>query len=48
MVLCETWTLKETITNRLMAFERKVLRKIFGSANENGFWRTKPNRNWTK
>jgi hypothetical protein len=26
----ETWTVKETITNRLMVFERKVLRKIFG------------------
>jgi hypothetical protein len=26
---CETWTLKETIVNRLMVFERKVLRKIF-------------------
>ena len=35
---CETWTLKETITNRLMVFERKVLRKIFGPTNENGIW----------
>jgi len=26
---CETWTLKETITNRLMVFERNVLRKIY-------------------
>jgi len=26
----ETWILKETITNRLMVFERKILRKIFG------------------
>ena len=25
---CETWILKETITNRLMDFERKILRKI--------------------
>jgi len=36
---CETWTLKETITNRLMVFERKVLRNIFGPTNENGIWR---------
>ena len=27
---CETWILQETITNRLMVFERKILRKIFG------------------
>ena len=27
---CETWILKETITNRLMVFERKILRKISG------------------
>jgi len=33
---CETWTLKETITNRLMVFETKVLRKIFVPENENG------------
>jgi hypothetical protein len=28
---CETWVLKETIKNKLMVFERKVLRKIFGA-----------------
>ena len=33
---CETWILKETITNRLMVFERKILRKIFGPTYENG------------
>jgi hypothetical protein len=38
---CETWTLKEPIINRLMVFERKVLRKIFGPTNENGIWRIK-------
>jgi len=32
---CETWIIKETITNRLIVFERKVLRKIFGPTNEN-------------
>jgi hypothetical protein len=25
-----TWILKETIINRLMVFERKILRKMFG------------------
>jgi hypothetical protein len=32
---CETWTLKETTTNRVMVFERNVLRKIFDPTNEN-------------
>jgi len=27
---CEVWVLKETIKNKLMVSERKVLRKIFG------------------
>jgi hypothetical protein len=27
---CETWTLKDKIGQRLMVFERKILRKIFG------------------
>ena len=41
---CETWVLKETIKNRLMVFERKVLRKIFGPTNErDGTWRTETN-----
>jgi hypothetical protein len=45
---CETWTLKETIINRLTAFERKVLRKIFGPTNENGIWRIKTNQGLDK
>ena len=28
--VCETWVLEGTINNKLMVFERKVLRKIFG------------------
>ena len=44
----ETWTLKETITNRLMVFERKVLRKIFGQTNEIGIWRIKTNQELDK
>jgi hypothetical protein len=31
---CETWALKETIKNKLMVFERKVLRRIFGPTKE--------------
>ena len=41
---CETWVLKETIKNKLMVFERKVLRKIFGPTKErDGTWRIKTN-----
>jgi len=41
---CETWILKETIINKLLVFERKILRKIFGLNNENGIWHTKTNQ----
>ena len=41
---CETWILKETIINKLLVFERKILRKILGSKNENGIWRIKSNQ----
>jgi len=41
---CETWVLKETIKNKLMIFERKVLRRIFGLTKErDGTWRIKTN-----
>ena len=36
--ICKTWILKETIINRLMVFERKILRKIYGPTYENGIW----------
>ena len=37
---CETWVLKENIIQKLMIFERKILRKIFGPTKEvNGLWR---------
>jgi len=45
---CETWIVKETITNRLMVFERKILRKIIGPTYENGFWRIKTNQELDK
>jgi hypothetical protein len=41
---CETWVLKETIKNKLMVFEREVLRRIFGPTKErDGTWRIKTN-----
>jgi len=40
--------LKETIINRLMDFERKILRKIFSSTYENGSWRIKTNQELDK
>jgi len=45
---CETWTLKKTMTNRLVVFERKVLRKIFGPTIENGIWQIKTNQELDK
>jgi hypothetical protein len=42
--VCETWVLKETMKNKLMVFERKVLRKIFGPTKErDGILRIKTN-----
>ena len=41
---CETWVLKESITQRLSVFERKIIRRIFGPSEEdNGIWRIKTN-----
>jgi len=31
---CDMWVLKGTVKNKLMVFERKVLRKIFGPTKE--------------
>jgi hypothetical protein len=41
---CETWILKETIISKLLVFEMKILRKIFGPNNENSIWRTETNQ----
>jgi hypothetical protein len=38
----------ETITHRLVVFERKFLRKIFGPTYENGAWRIKTNQKLDK
>jgi hypothetical protein len=40
---CETWVLKEAIKQKLLVFERKIIR-IFGPAKErDGAWRIKTN-----
>jgi hypothetical protein len=39
----ETWVLKETIIQKLLVFERKILRRIFGPIKENQIWRDKIN-----
>jgi len=44
----ETWVLKETIIQKLLAFERKFLRGIFGPTKENQIWRAKTNEKLDK
>jgi len=39
----ETWVLKETIIQKLLVFERKILKRIFGPTKENQIWRVKTN-----
>jgi hypothetical protein len=41
---CKTWILKETIINKLLVFEKKILRKIFHPNNENSIWCIKTNQ----
>jgi hypothetical protein len=40
----ETWVLKENIRQKLLVFERKILRGIFGPTKENRLWRVKTNQ----
>ena len=44
----ETWILKETIIHKLLVFERKILRRIFGPTKENQIWRVKTNEELDK
>ena len=37
----ETWVLKEAIIQKLLVFERKILRRIFEPIKENRIWRIK-------
>jgi len=41
----ETWVLKENMINKLMIFERKIIRKILGPTRlDDGYWRIKTNQ----
>ena len=43
--VCETCFLKENSIQKLMVFERKILRKIFGPTKKlNGLWKIKTNK----
>jgi hypothetical protein len=51
MVTCasETWVLKENMINKLMIFERRIMRKIFGpTRTDDGYWRIKTNQEINK
>src|SRR5215468_2732991 len=39
----ETWMLKESTIQKLLVFERKILRRIFGLTKENQLWIIKTN-----
>ena len=42
--VCETWVLEENMKTKLMVFERKALRRIYGPTKESdGTWRIKSN-----
>jgi len=40
----EIWLLKETVIQKLLVLERKILRRIFGPTKENQMWRVKTNK----
>jgi capsule polysaccharide modification protein KpsS len=44
----ETWILKEAIIHKLLVFERKILRRIFGPTKENQIWSVKTNEELDK
>jgi len=44
----ETRVLKENIIQKLLVFERKILRRIFGPRKENEIWRIKTNEELDK
>jgi hypothetical protein len=44
----ETWMLKETVIQKLIIFERRILRRIFGPTKEKQIWRVKTNEELDK
>jgi len=44
----ETWVLKVAIIQKLLVFERKILRRIFGPSKENQMWRIRTNEELDK
>jgi len=41
----QKWGLKENMINKLMIFERRIMRKIFGpTRTDDGYWRIKTNQ----
>jgi hypothetical protein len=44
----ETWVLKETVIQKLLVFERKILSRIFWPTKENQIWRVKTNEELDK
>jgi len=44
----ETWVLKENIIQKLLVFERGILRGILGPTKENQIWRIKNNEELDK
>ena len=44
----ETWVLQETVIQKLLVFERKILRRICGATKENQIWKVKTNEELDK
>ena len=44
----DIWVLKKTTIQKLLVFERKILRRIFGPIKENQTWKTKTNEELDK
>ena len=39
----ETWNISSRDANKLRVFERKIIRRIYGPIQENGYWRIMDN-----